>query len=445
MATEWNLDLLDFTPLDELLNLYPVNVVFTLSAGPVAMLKSDFTFDRPTTSTQVETTSNVFNTRINREGVFLMLALGLDNVQGGVSNGAAGLSFTYAYASHKGTILTNLDYDAKGEYDAGIGVAVGGTNFENLGIAVSLALTWAGDTEGEQTSFATSSPTTNAPAPAPAPTPGSSNPPNSCFSRDATVHVMRNKSEFEVVTMKDLKVGDKVRVGTNPDVYESVYAFGHLHQTKTVSFHQIYTEGSARPLELTGDHLVFVSGRSNPIRADSIKINDVLRTDNEKQGARVVKVSWVQKSGLYAPLTPCGRIMVDGILVSTYVSLQQHAMEFVEMKSGLFPSILSYHTYVHVGLSPFRIVCTKVSSSLCTRYDEDGVPYYAALAMRVNTWVHNQNGLVEVAAFMVLLFLLCVSIVLECLLTYPTFLWLVVPLFVITIRRRYSLKINKKA
>lgn len=245
--------------------------------------------------------------------------------------------------------------------------------------------------------------------------------------------------------MKDLEVGDKVWTGTKPDAYEPVYAFGHLHPTKIITFHQIYTEGAVHPLELTGDHLVFVHGKTNPIRADCIKVNDVLRNENEKQGARVVKVSSVQKSGLYAPLTPCGRIMVDGIQTSAYISLQQHAMEFVEMKSPLFSTILPYHTYVHVGLSPFRFVCTKVSSPLCTQYDKDGVPYYAALAMRANTWLHNQNSLVEVAAFLVLLFLTCAAFVLEYLFTYPTFLWLVVvvPLFVMIIKRRYSLKIKK--
>lgn len=110
---------------------------------------------------------------------------------------------------------------------------------------------------------------------------------NLCFSAVATVQV-EGKGP---VAMKDLQVGEKVLTASND--FEPVYAFGHRHLTHTAKFIQ-FNGG----LEITGAHLVFIEGKVNPVRADSVKVGDFL------QGGEVKSIKTIQRSGLYTPLTP---------------------------------------------------------------------------------------------------------------------------------------------
>jgi len=208
-----------------------------------------------------------------------------------------------------------------------------------------------------------------------------------CFSEISTVQVENLGS----VTMKDLKLGAKVL--TQSGTYEPVYAFGHRNPTKSADFLQFQTEESN--LEMTGGHLVFLEGKSNPVRADSIKVGDVFQGKN----AEVTKINTVQRDGVYSPLTPSGTVIVDGIAASSYISLQKESNEFVELQGG-FSTFMSFHDGIHMALSPFRMFTMGVSSSLGNIYTEDGVPVYASYAMDFANWVNNQNILVQFFFFL---------------------------------------------
>ena len=151
--------------------------------------------------------------------------------------------------------------------------------------------------------------------------------------------------------MKELQVGDLVLTGSKN--YEAVYAFGHHKQDGLYSFLQVHTKNEQTPFEVTPEHLVFLSGRMNPVRADSIKVGDELR--GATSGARVTKIAHVHKQGLYAPLTAKGSVVVDGIVASSYISLQSSADEYVELQGGF--KVMSQHSFVHMTLAPFRFFC----------------------------------------------------------------------------------------
>jgi Hint module len=110
---------------------------------------------------------------------------------------------------------------------------------------------------------------------------------NACFSEVATVQV-EGKGP---VAMKDLQLGEKVLTASHD--YEPVYAFGHRHLTQAAKFIQFNDA-----LEITGAHLVFVEGKVNPVRADSVKVGDFL------QGGEVKSIKTIQRAGVYTPLTP---------------------------------------------------------------------------------------------------------------------------------------------
>ena len=121
-----------------------------------------------------------------------------------------------------------------------------------------------------------------------------------CFSESAQVEV-QNKG---LVAMKDLQVGDQVLTGNG---YQPVYAFGHKEVAIEQEFLKIYTDSGGNALELTRDHLVFVmdslSRSQMAIRADRVKVGDVLATDDAVRGLLVTKVVTIVGRGAYLPLT----------------------------------------------------------------------------------------------------------------------------------------------
>jgi Hint module len=201
-----------------------------------------------------------------------------------------------------------------------------------------------------------------------------------CFSGKSTIQTAHGS-----VSMKNLKVGDYVLTGSGS--FEPVYAFGHKNAGLSADFLQFKT--AKGKLEMTAGHLVFLEGKVNPVRADSIKVGDVLRGDS----TAVQKIKAIKREGVYSPLTPSGSVVVDGIVASSYISLQKGAKEYVEMQGGF--AIMSYQDFIHMALSPFRMFTMGISSSLGNTYTENGLPTFAAAGIKFAKWAESQNILVQ--------------------------------------------------
>ncbi|CAB9498878.1 Desert hedgehog protein [Seminavis robusta] len=212
----------------------------------------------------------------------------------------------------------------------------------------------------------------------------SSTPASSCFPEVATAQVKGTGP----VAMKNLQLGDLVLTTTgNEDAYyEKIYAFGHYSPKTEAAFVQLVTDDST--LEMTGEHLVFVANKVNPVRADSIQVGDILQP-----AAKVAEINTVHRKGLYAPLTASGRLVVDDILASSYISLQDEQAEFVAV--GSVTTGISQHWFVHLMLSPFRTMCSGMmgskNSDWCHAYNDDGLPHFIGTGMDFQHWVENQN------------------------------------------------------
>ncbi|CAB9502309.1 unknown protein [Seminavis robusta] len=87
------------------------------------------------------------------------------------------------------------------------------------------------------------------------PPPAYAAPAGNCFSKSALVQVA-NKGD---IAMKDLQVGD--RVLTTSGTYQPIYSFGHYQTDQKATFLQIHTStnSSSKPLEMTGNHLIFLA------------------------------------------------------------------------------------------------------------------------------------------------------------------------------------------
>lgn len=207
-----------------------------------------------------------------------------------------------------------------------------------------------------------------------------------CFSEVATVQVLQADKMEMTVSMKDLKVGDRVLTGRN--VYQEVYAFAHRLATKQSRFYQIHNENSKLPLEVTADHLVFLGNQEQPVAAVTVQIGDVLRS--AAGPSKVTKISSVKRTGIYAPLTTGGSLVVDGVQASSYI-------RFSTKEDGA----LSDHSLIHMSLSPYRMLCSGVSARFCDTDNngEDGMPHYVRYGLNLLHWVSDSGIAVQFVAW----------------------------------------------
>merc|ERR1712176_1478428 len=117
-----------------------------------------------------------------------------------------------------------------------------------------------------------------------------------CFSGNMEVFVQGKGA----TPMKALQVGEYVKIANDGEGYERVYGFAHRDPDKYAEFVQLHTSAGTTPLEMTGEHLVFVDGKTNPVRADSVQVGDHLKAENID--AVVEKIKLVTRNGLYNPL-----------------------------------------------------------------------------------------------------------------------------------------------
>lgn len=256
-----------------------------------------------------------------------------------------------------------------------------------------------------------------------------------CFSKVATVQELQKGT----ISMEDLKVGDRILTGSSG--YQTIYAFGHYKSDELAKFLQIHTTlPNKKPLEVTAEHLVFKENSWNPVRADSIKVGDLLLSGSGSgsvKSAAVTKIKHVERKGVFTPLTKDGTVVVDGIVASSYVSLQNDSNEYLELGRG-FPALLSHHNYIHIALSPFRLFCTHFSGNFCSVRHDIGMPFYVSFGLKMNAWALKQGILVKASFFLVIILLTCLCHSLECILEFS-----LLPLVVLAFMTVYAMRKNK--
>lgn len=226
----------------------------------------------------------------------------------------------------------------------------------------------------------------------------------SCFSDASLVE----KYEQGPTPITEIQVGDSILVGRS---YEPVYAFAHLDKDAETEFLQISTEANKKtPLEITGEHMLLVNGKYVP--ASTVVVGDNLETNDG--AATVTKVDAVTKTGLYAPLTPSGSIVVNGIKASAYVALQEGGKEFAVLQGG-YP-IMSQQSLIHMYLSPLRMACMGVHEGFCRSIDHDtGYHWFVGMGIDFAKWSTTQNIFVQIVSLVLFVAVFGSFYLLECL------------------------------
>ncbi|CAB9501065.1 Desert hedgehog protein [Seminavis robusta] len=221
-----------------------------------------------------------------------------------------------------------------------------------------------------------------------------------CFSGIDTVEVQSRGR----IQMKDMRVGDLVRTGPGKYDWEPIYGFGHLDTAKSAEYLQIHTDGNRAPLEMTGNHLIY---RVNPSTLESKLIpaaqlepanfvEVVLQGDEAVHGVHLVavsKITRVKRRGLYMPLTPSGRILVNGVFSSCYVSVNVELPPTVAKYSSWF---LSESAILHWWLAPHRIAAMMgLSWSLGCAMDENGYLQWLMYGKKLAEYAEDKGFMIQ--------------------------------------------------
>jgi len=250
-----------------------------------------------------------------------------------------------------------------------------------------------------------------------------------CFSGRNQVTI-KGKGQ---VDMKDLHIGDMVLVDNN-DKFERVYSFGHFHDVSETKYLQIFTKASSRPLEVSGNHMVFVEGQQS-VPAWSLEVGNRLMVvhddDDDFRLREVVAIKTIMRKGSYAPFTQSGTIVVNEILASCFVAFQGKASR---LSVGFIATPLSYQWLAHTFEAPHRLYCIHLG--LCTEetYTPQGVSHWVHVPLQITHWMFRQHALVFCVMFVpALIFFWLMALLEAALFQYPSII-LVLVILVIGIR-----------
>ena len=200
-----------------------------------------------------------------------------------------------------------------------------------------------------------------------------------CFPEDASITTSDNK----VKVMRDLCIGDRVLCLSKrgKPLFSEVIAFLHYEPDRHAEYLVIETYQGIT-FSVSPEHLIFTakSKMSSSLKiqtkfAGCVKQSDCVLSLSDELGhpilLQVKSVCNVRKRGIYAPLTRCGSILVDDVLMSCYAKFYSH-------------------TIAHMAFAPFRIFKSVTKASKSDR-PKDGIHAYASLLHKVTESVFPQS------------------------------------------------------
>lgn len=138
-------------------------------------------------------------------------------------------------------------------------------------------------------------------------------------------------------SMSSLTPGDRVMAlsETGQVVFSPVLLFLHRDPKSKSRFLSLQTEDGHR-LAVTAHHLVFSDAYCRPdsrqyraqfaSRAQTGTCIVVHTAEGEVRPSRIISISEEESTGVYAPLTEAGNVLVDGVLASSYALVEDHRL-----------------------------------------------------------------------------------------------------------------------
>ncbi|KAM4795397.1 desert hedgehog protein [Rhinophrynus dorsalis] len=179
-----------------------------------------------------------------------------------------------------------------------------------------------------------------------------------CFPGTSLVMMVDGQTK----TLSELQLGEKILTSdeTGKLTPTDVLLFLHRDLHKPATFVVIETMEHPHRLLLTPNHLVFVSRDPSvgflPIFAHRVQVGDLVQiygNSTQLLLSKVIRVSTQESFGVYAPLTAHGTLLVDGVLVSCYATVECH-----QLAHASFAPLRFFHSIASV--LPEMIVSDEV-------------------------------------------------------------------------------------
>jgi hypothetical protein len=203
-----------------------------------------------------------------------------------------------------------------------------------------------------------------------------------CFSGLTKVQV----KDKGAILMQDVQIGDEVMVAKN--TYDTVYSFGHRHELVEAEFLQLLPTA----LEITKDHMVFVEG-GHSVPASSIQVGDRLQLGTGLL-VTVTAIETVMRTGVYAPFTFSGTVVVSDVLASNYVAFQDSSDP--RLVVGTWKTPLQFHWLAHASQAPHRIFARVFGTMVDERYTIHGTSTWVDAPYIFAQWFFRQHPFVMV-------------------------------------------------
>jgi hypothetical protein len=243
-----------------------------------------------------------------------------------------------------------------------------------------------------------------------------------CFPSHASCEVKGKGT----VLMRDLKIGDHVLVAGDGD-FEPIYSFGHRMRDVSHEYLRIKVSRSTE-VEVSVEHLLFVEGRG-PIPASRVVVGDSLLNENGEK-LKVHSVTTIIAQGVFAPFTPSGRIVVDGVLASSFVSLDNSPTLKV------WGVGFTYHWLSCLFESPHRLVCHHLGKCQDETYDANGLSRWASTSFYFTKMLLSQPSHVQYLVLAPTLLVLAILNIAELFLCSRAILVLAACLVCVMVHRR---------
>ncbi|UJR18075.1 hypothetical protein I4U23_004975 [Adineta vaga] len=148
-----------------------------------------------------------------------------------------------------------------------------------------------------------------------------------CFAGSSLIELADGSSK----TLSNLQIGDHALVNKN-HTYEPVIAFIHAKQHGLFDFLEITLRSrlsnSTSILLVSPNHLVFDFDSNAARFAGKFHVGDRVQFIDNHQlvPAEILSMKLTKAQGYYAPLTPSGTIIVNGVVSSNYATVSNHAL-----------------------------------------------------------------------------------------------------------------------
>jgi len=174
-----------------------------------------------------------------------------------------------------------------------------------------------------------------------------------CFPSNASTTVLDGGKE-KGKSISSLCIGDLVKTldkKTKLTKFTQVITFAHFDKETPTQFLKIKAEDC--DITLSANHLIFTGRSCKTKQAGEVKVNDEI-TLSSGNFTKVIGIENIEEKGFICPITECGTMLVDGVLVSCYASCKD--------LSGL-----DGHYIAHIGLLPLRIKNKLMPRKECTK------------------------------------------------------------------------------